>query len=169
MRLGEGVEWSLHTCLLLAWLDDEAPVPVARLAAAHELPSAYLNKHLQALARAGILTSSAGRRGGFRLARAPDAITLLDVVTAAEGGGPAFRCREIRQRGLGRLAPAGLFDAPCGIATAMWSAELAWRRELAARTVGDLVAATERESPGAASRVCEWYRDLARTRPDRQE
>ncbi|HEY8475781.1 MAG TPA: Rrf2 family transcriptional regulator [Chloroflexota bacterium] len=40
----------------------DGPVPVARLAEFHGVPAAYLQKHLQALVRAGILESVAGRR-----------------------------------------------------------------------------------------------------------
>jgi Rrf2 family protein len=147
MRMGEGVEWGLHCCLTLAWLADEAPVPTARLAAWFDLPPAYLTKRLQALVRAGILTSTPGARGGFRLGRRPEQITLMDVVTAIEGPEEAFRCTEIRQRGAGLDTPAAEFRRPCGIATAMRKAELAWRRELAGQTVADLMAA----APAAAA------------------
>ncbi|MGK7865572.1 RrF2 family transcriptional regulator [Falsiroseomonas sp. E2-1-a4] len=37
---------------------------------------------LQALSRAGILDSTRGPKGGYRLARAPHGITLIDVVDA---------------------------------------------------------------------------------------
>ncbi len=140
MKMGEGVEWSLHCCVTLAWLDGEPPVPIARLAAWFDLPVEYLKKRLQALVRAGILTSTPGVRGGFTLARPPQRITLLDVVTAVEGGVDPFRCTEIRQRGASGCAAGSEFTKPCGIATAMRRAELAWRRELAAQTIADLVA-----------------------------
>ncbi|NUR91176.1 MAG: Rrf2 family transcriptional regulator, partial [Nonomuraea sp.] len=78
MRMGEGVEWGLHCCLVLAWLEDEAPLATGRLAALFELPPVYLKKRLQALVRAGILTSVPGAQGGFRLARPPAKITLMD-------------------------------------------------------------------------------------------
>ncbi len=58
MRMSEGVEWALHCCVTLAWLGDERPVSTARLASSFELPPAYLNKRLQALVRAGILSST---------------------------------------------------------------------------------------------------------------
>src|SRR4051812_21587601 len=87
MRMSEGVEWALHSCLNLAWVEPGEAMTAARLAAFYELPTAYLNKQLQALARAGIVTSTPGPRGGFRLARPPERITLLDVVTAIEGPG----------------------------------------------------------------------------------
>jgi Rrf2 family protein len=139
MKMSEGVEWSLHCCLTLAWIGDEAPVPTTTLAAAFDLPPHYLNKFLQALARAGIVTSSAGAKGGFRLAKRPVEITLLEVVIAIEGPEGSFRCTEIRRRGAGAAAKAQEFAAPCGIAAAMARADAAWRRELASQTIADLI------------------------------
>ncbi|GLF92636.1 RrF2 family transcriptional regulator [Streptomyces yaizuensis] len=155
MRMGEGVEWGLHCCLTLAWLGDDRPVPTARLATWFDLPPAYLAKRLQALVRAGVLASTPGARGGFSLGRPPERITLMDVVTAIEGTDDAFRCTEIRQRGEGGGgALAREFQRPCGVATAMRRAELAWRRELAGQTVADLMAAAP---PGAADRTRRTY------------
>ena len=139
MRMSEGVEWAAHCCLLLDWIGDADPVPTAQLAAAFELPPPYLNKQLQALVRAGILTSTRGKRGGFALARALDRITLLDVVDAIEGPDPAFRCTEIRRRGPAAV-PAREYRALCGIHRAMLRADDAWRDELRATTVADLAA-----------------------------
>ncbi|KOU03996.1 Rrf2 family transcriptional regulator [Streptomyces sp. NRRL F-5755] len=154
MRMSEGVEWALHCCVTLAWLGDERPVSTARLAASFELPPAYLNKRLQALVRAGILSSTPGARGGFRLARPPERITLMDVVAAIEGTEDVFRCTEIRRQGSGAEAPDRDFRRPCGISTAMRRAELAWRRELAGQTLADILAGT----PGsAAERTRRWF------------
>lgn len=139
MKLSEGVEWSLHCCSLLGTLPDGVALPSARLAEFHEVPAAYLAKHLQALSQAGIVTSVPGRRGGYRLGRPADEITLLDVVLAVDGEAPAFRCTEIRQRGPSAVAPEHYIE-PCGIARAMWDAESAWRDSLRAVTIGDLVA-----------------------------
>ncbi|MEU8896494.1 Rrf2 family transcriptional regulator [Nocardia sp. NPDC048505] len=146
MKMGEGVEWGLHCCVTLTWLRDEGPVPIARLAAWFDLPVEYLKKRLQALVRAGILNSTPGVRGGLALARPPERITLLDVVTALEGGVDPFRCTEIRQRGASGASAADKFSRPCGIAMAMRRAELAWRRELAGQTIADLVAAAPASS-----------------------
>jgi Rrf2 family protein len=142
MRMSEGVEWGLHCCVVLHWLEDQWPVPTGRLAAQFDLPPEYLKKRLQTLVRAGILESVPGAQGGCRLARTPDRITLMDVVAAVEGRDDAFRCTEIRQRGVGADAAAGEFRRRCGIATAMRRAELAWRRELAATTLADVIAET---------------------------
>ncbi len=138
----EGVEWGLHCCLVLAWLDDLAPLPVGRLAEVFDLPPEYLKKQLQPLAKAGILRSEAGARGGYRLGRAPEAISLMDVVTAIEGGTDPFQCTEIRRRGAGRTGAPEEFAHPCGISMAMRKAELAWQRQLANQTLADVIATT---------------------------
>lgn len=153
--MNEGVEWALHSCLNLSWVGPERAVPATKLAAFYELPAAYLNKQLQALARAGIVASSPGPRGGFRLRRALDEITMMDVVTAIEGPQEAFRCTEIRQRGPLAEAPDSYLD-PCLINQAMRRAELAWRRELAAQTLADIAATVERSYPDAPERTRRW-------------
>jgi Rrf2 family protein len=154
MRLSEGVEWTLHCCLTLGWLDSDKPVSTAKLAATFELPPAYLNKRLQALVRAGILASTPGVRGGFRLARPPEKVTLMEIVAAIEGPENAFRCTEIRRRGAGAERPAHEFQRQCVITTAMRKAELAWRRELASQTLADMMATAPQ---AAVARTRDWF------------
>ncbi|MFI6499962.1 RrF2 family transcriptional regulator [Nonomuraea typhae] len=148
MRMNEGVEWALHSCVNMTWLDPEEAVTAKRLAAFYELPAAYLNKQLQSLVKAGILTSISGPRGGFRLARRPDQITLLDIVTAIEGREDAFRCESILRKGPGGN-PEVDYRAHCEISMTMRQAELAWRRELAGKTVADMAATVARKYPQA--------------------
>src|SRR6188474_2921104 len=138
MRMSGGVEWALHSCLNLTWLPGQS-VPAAKLAAFYDLPAAYLNKQLQALARAGIVASTPGPRGGFRLARPPESITLLDVVVAIEGPDEAFRCEQLLRQGPG-ADPAVDYRQACLVSQAMRRADLAWRRELAAQTLAGLKA-----------------------------
>ncbi|RRO15732.1 Rrf2 family transcriptional regulator [Saccharopolyspora rhizosphaerae] len=155
--MSEGVEWAVHSCPNLAWLGEERAVPAAKLAAFYELPPAYLNKQLQALARAGVVTPTSGSRGGFRLARPPEKITLMDVVAAIEGEEEAFRCTEIRHRGGSDSGERG--GPPCAIHTSMRKAELAWRRELASQSIADIASTVEEHSPDASERVRRWFGD----------
>jgi Rrf2 family protein len=148
MRMSEGVEWALHTCVNLTWAESSEAVTTARLAALYELPPAYLNKHLQALVRAGILPATPGPRGGFRLARAPEKVTMLDVVTAVEGAGPAFRCESILGKGPGG-DPRVDYREVCAIARAMGRAEAAYREQLGSVTLADLKQTVERSYPSA--------------------
>ncbi|MGA7181218.1 MAG: SUF system Fe-S cluster assembly regulator [Thiobacillaceae bacterium] len=57
----------------------------AKLAAALEVPRPTVAKLLKLLARARLLTSVRGGKGGYLLARSPAAISLADVITAIEG------------------------------------------------------------------------------------
>ncbi|MFC0531847.1 RrF2 family transcriptional regulator [Phytohabitans kaempferiae] len=144
--MSEGVEWALHSCLNLSWLPIGQAVPAAKLAEFYSLPAAYLNKQLQALARAGIVSSTSGPRGGFQLARSPERITLLDVVVAIEGAEEAFRCDQLLKRGPG-ADPAADYRESCLVSQAMRRADLAWRGELAGQTLADLKARVERHYP----------------------
>ena len=87
--MSEGVEWGIHCCTVLAVLPTGATLPASRLAEYHGVPAAYLAKHMQALSKAGIVESVAGPKGGYRLAKPPAEITVLDVVLAIEGAEPA--------------------------------------------------------------------------------
>ncbi|MGZ8734031.1 MAG: RrF2 family transcriptional regulator [Acidimicrobiia bacterium] len=138
MRLSEGIEWGLHCATLVAILPHHATLPASRLAEYHGVPGAYLAKHLQVLSRAGILESVPGPSGGYRLARPAAEITVLDVVEAIDGTGPAFTCTEIRRRGPAAV-PAREYRLPCSIHVVMDRADAAWRAELQATTLADLV------------------------------
>jgi Rrf2 family protein len=137
MRMSAGVEWALHCTVLLAVLKPACSLPGRALAEFHGVSESYLLKHMQALAKAGICESTSGPNGGFRLARKPREITILDVVEAIEGTEPAFRCDEIRQRGPTALA-ACTYTVQCGIHSIMLEAEQAWKQSLRARTIADL-------------------------------
>ncbi|NUU22958.1 MAG: Rrf2 family transcriptional regulator [Streptomycetaceae bacterium] len=154
--MNEGVEWAMHCCVNLSLVGPDQAVTAAKLAAYYDLPTAYLNKQLQALARDGIVTSSPGPRGGFRLARPPERITMMDVVTAIEGPEDAFRCAEIRRQGP-HAESRESNPARCLIDEGMRHAELAWRRELAARTIADIRAKVLERAPGWTEVVRKRY------------
>ena len=139
MKMSEGIEWAIHCCTLLAVLPEGVALPGLKLSEFFELPKDYLAKHLQALSRAGIVNTSKGPRGGYRLAKPAQQISLLDIVEAIDGKDPCFQCTEIRRQG-----PSGVekefYKKPCGIARAMWQAEHVWRAELKKVTVAHLTA-----------------------------
>jgi Rrf2 family protein len=169
MRMSEGVEWVIHSCTVLAALPDGEALPAARLAEFHGVPAAYLAKHLQAAAAAGIVTSIPGPRGGYRLARPPSEISLLAIALAVDGDDTAFRCSEIRQRGPA-VGPPAVYRKPCGIARAMWRAEDAWRAELAATTVGDLVLELLQTLPPSLLQAgAEWVQEVQIQRSRRKQ
>lgn len=154
MKLGDGVEQAVHSVLVLSSLSTTGVLSATALAEYHGVSTSYLLKHLQALAGAGILRSVPGPKGGYRLARAPEKITLLDIVLAVEGPEPAFRCAEIRQRGPSPL-PLHFHKAPCAVNAAMLKAEQAYRAELRKVTIADLNnAASPALGKAITTRVC---------------
>jgi Rrf2 family protein len=160
VKISEGVEWGLHSAVVLAFVPPEQALPTARLAEYHALPAAYLAKHLQAMSRAGILESTQGPGGGYRLARPAESITVLEVVEAIDGAEPAFRCSEIRRRGPAAV-PAREYRLPCSIHVLMDRADAAWRAELATTTVADLAATVmEQASPKALAKGANWMQEV---------
>lgn len=70
----------------LAVMPGEGKFSLAKDLSAHlNLPGPFLAKILQGLAQGGILESIRGPRGGFRLARPAEAITIGEVVAILEG------------------------------------------------------------------------------------
>ena len=91
VQISEAASIALHTALWLATHPDElqnAKVICRRFG----FSEAHFAKVMQALSRAGVVKSVRGPRGGTRLARPADQITLLDVYEAIEGSMRAERC-----------------------------------------------------------------------------
>ncbi|MEM7702291.1 MAG: Rrf2 family transcriptional regulator [Pseudomonadota bacterium] len=156
MQLGKGVEWTTHICTILALVPEGKGINVDALADHFEVPSAYLAKQMQLLRRAGIVQSVRGKRGGYRLAKSVDAITLLDIVRAIEGSMPAFRCTEIRQNGPCGLKPKDC-KRPCEIASAFAKAEVAYREALQSQTLAAIMQeAAGNSSPEHMMGIANW-------------
>lgn len=85
MILSQTAEYALRTVLYLAAAQRDGLLSVGEIAAAINVPQNYLSKTLHQLARAGILHSSRGKHGGFRLARPAEEITLGEVVGPFNG------------------------------------------------------------------------------------
>jgi Rrf2 family protein len=78
--LSQTAEYALRAVLAIAAEPDGPAVGAGRLAGVLGIPQNYLSKTLHQLARAGVLESTRGKLGGFRLARPAERISLLDVV-----------------------------------------------------------------------------------------
>lgn len=156
MKMSEGIEWTAHACALLASLPKGTGLPASALAEFHTLAPAYMAKHMQALARAGVVESIRGAGGGYRLARPPRDISLWDIVAAIEGEEPAFRCAEIRQQGP-CAPPQGDFRKPCEIHSAFARAENVWRIELKSVSLAEIAAEVARKTtPQKRALFTQW-------------
>lgn len=85
--------YALHATVAIAERTSHGEtVRAVELAEALDIPSNYLSKILQSLAKSGILISERGRSGGFRLARAPQTIPLIEVVEGFDSLGQERQC-----------------------------------------------------------------------------
>ena len=94
-----GVEYGLHCLLYLVEPRDPGRTASVRdLADLQGVPVEFVAKLFTKLQKAGLVAASEGARGGFRLARNPQKISVLDVIVAIDGEKQLFECREIRGR-----------------------------------------------------------------------
>ena len=85
-------QYALRAVVHLARHGDGGPVTASELAEAAEVPQNYMGKILHELVRSGILTSVRGKRGGFQLAVASEALPLIRVVSSFDRLGTGRRC-----------------------------------------------------------------------------
>ena len=81
--LSQTVEYALRAMMHIAGLHGVA-VNSESIARVTNVPPGYLSKVLRDLVVANLVESSRGPGGGFRLAKAPEQISILDVVNAVE-------------------------------------------------------------------------------------
>lgn len=161
MQISKGVEWACHAAALMAALPNDKALKADSLARYHEVPAAYMAKQLQALSKAGLVQSSRGAKGGYRLAKAPAEINLWDITAAIEGNKSAFRCMEIRQNG---PCPArkDSCKTPCAIAASFFDAETAFRDSLRAVSLMQIAMGVMKiKTPLEMGAVMQWISDEA--------
>ncbi|NLF30508.1 MAG: Rrf2 family transcriptional regulator [Planctomycetes bacterium] len=88
--ISQTAEYALRavTCLAAA---EGGPLTARQIATLTRVPAGYLAKVLQSLVRSGLVESTRGVHGGFRLARRPQEMSILDVVQAVD---PLQRIRD---------------------------------------------------------------------------
>jgi Rrf2 family protein len=79
---------SPYAVLALAELARSAgagPVPIGELARKRDVPVQFLEQLFAVLRRAGIISSQRGVKGGYRFARDPGSVTVLEIVELLDG------------------------------------------------------------------------------------
>jgi Rrf2 family protein len=85
MKLTRACGYALHALVSLARQESEQPVASHLVANNQGIPGRFLLKVLKPLVSAGVLQSTKGPNGGYKLTRSPSKITLLEVVEAVDG------------------------------------------------------------------------------------
>src|SRR4051795_6969645 len=141
-------EYGVRLLVELGRHHGERPVSLKSIAEAEGLPLAYLERIVGLLKRAGLVESTRGAHGGYRLARAPEAITMDEAVLALEGAVAPMSCF-VDDTEEGRVLCSHVDDHGHGCAT-----KLLWTRvqggvikALAHTTLSELIAFSERALP----------------------
>lgn len=93
MTLSKRGDYVVRSALALALAyPSGAPRKIREVVAEMGVPQTFASQILADLVRAGLAASKAGKDGGYRLARPPEDISLLEVVEAGEGPLRADRC-----------------------------------------------------------------------------
>lgn len=124
MTLSKRGDYVMRAAIALARAEQGVHRKLRAIIADTEVPQTFASQILADLVRAGLATSKAGRDGGYRLARSPSEISVLEVIEAAEGRLRAERC--------------ALGDGPCRWEAVCplhetWSQATATLRELLSR------------------------------------
>ena len=85
MRITRAGEYAVRCILYMSGREMNQIVSRREISKNMDIPDQFLGKIAQQLARAGILEIIQGARGGYRLRKKPDKITLLDVVESVTG------------------------------------------------------------------------------------
>jgi Rrf2 family transcriptional regulator, cysteine metabolism repressor len=95
MKISARDEYACSAVLELALnYDTEAPVRVQDIAQRQGIPIKFLFQIMQILKRVGIVRSRRGTEGGYVLSRAPNQITVGDVLRAMSGPFVQLSCLE---------------------------------------------------------------------------
>jgi len=92
MIYSRSAEYAIRALVRMADLEDGEYALVKDIAAESDIPQHFLSKILQDLARDGVLKSSKGPGGGFRLSGAAKNISMMQIVEAIDGAGRYDRC-----------------------------------------------------------------------------
>jgi Rrf2 family protein len=85
MQMTRASQYAIHALVYMASLKENQPVASHLVARAQGIPERFLLKVLMPLVRSRVLNSIKGPHGGYRLAKAPKDISLLEVLEAVDG------------------------------------------------------------------------------------
>ncbi len=92
MILTRTTQYAIQTMVYMAMQPAGTPVLVRTMASQLGVPAPYLAKIMQQLGRAGMVSSTRGRLGGFRLQPDAEHTALMQILTLVEGPGVATTC-----------------------------------------------------------------------------
>jgi len=94
MVLSQKSQYAVRAVFELAKRQGSGPLKAGRIAEAQYLPVRFLENILGQLRQGGIIDSTRGKEGGYRLRRAPEDVTVGEVIRLVQGPMAAIDCAE---------------------------------------------------------------------------
>ena len=85
MQITKQADYALRAMIYLAKKDIELRSSTSQIAEDQRIPPSFLAKIISQLSIAGLISTSRGARGGVKLSRSADQISVLEVVEAIDG------------------------------------------------------------------------------------
>jgi Rrf2 family protein len=85
MQLTRAADYGVRVMIHLASIEPRVRVSLPDLARAAEAPGSFLSKVLQALSRAGMISSRRGQSGGFEILERGRRASMLEIIEAIDG------------------------------------------------------------------------------------
>jgi len=85
MKLSRRTDYALRAMSYLALSGHNGPCSIAEISKAESIPREFSAKVLKELCRAGFIRSRLGPRGGYRLIKSPEELTVLAIIEALDG------------------------------------------------------------------------------------
>src|SRR5512137_162579 len=85
LRISRKIDYAIRAMIHLASIPEGTVVPFREIGKQMSVPEDFLAKILKTLVDQGIVGSTRGPHGGYRLARPAETINVLEVIEAAEG------------------------------------------------------------------------------------
>jgi Rrf2 family protein len=85
LKLTKKTDYALMALHHMGYLSEQPLVNAKEIAETYHIPVEMMAKILQVLSRDGLIASVNGPKGGYALSRAPEDISVADVVTSIEG------------------------------------------------------------------------------------
>ncbi|HUY56103.1 MAG TPA: Rrf2 family transcriptional regulator [Candidatus Nanopelagicaceae bacterium] len=92
MRISSRAHYGLRMMTELAKSYGGPPLSLTEIARREVLPLAYLEQLVAPLRRSGLVEGTRGLHGGYRLARTPEQVTVLEIVELMEGEVAPVEC-----------------------------------------------------------------------------
>ena len=92
MNFSSKAEYGVRLMVELGRQEGDQPMSLKAISEAEDLPLSYLEHVVASLKRAGLVASSRGAHGGYRLARPAGEIAMDEVVLALEGTIAPMEC-----------------------------------------------------------------------------